>query len=115
MEYVLTGVGHSGNIRLYAFAEVEHDVRRSGLSVAVDIDAVRKHGIPLQELPLLCRLFLEDQREAGSDRSVTYGEAEMIKYATRRADASRAAEQRKAHRKSAANNMENQHELDHSG
>jgi len=115
MEYVLTGVEHSGNIRLYAFAEVEHDVRRTGLSVAVDIDAVRKYGIPLQELPLLCRLFLEDQRGAGSDSSLTYDEAEMIKYATRRADAAREAEQRKAHRKSAADNMEKLHGHDHSG
>ena len=115
MEYVLTGIEHSGNIRLYAFTEVEHDVRRSGLSVAVDIDVVRKYGIPIQELPLLCRLFLEDQRGTGSESSLTYDEAEMVKYATRRADAARVAEERKAHRKSAVSNMEKPHKHDYSG
>lgn len=109
MEYVLTGVEHSGNIRLYAFAEVEHDSRRTGLSVAVDINVLRKYGIPIQELPLLCRFFLKDQRGAGSERDLTYGEAEMIKYATRRDDAARAAEQRKAQRKNPANNSEKLH------
>ena len=99
MEYVLTGVTQSGSIRCYEFAEVAKDSRRVGLSVAIDIDALRKHRIPLQELPLLCCLFLTEQRKAGSANNVTYGEAEMIDYSNRRADAARVAEQRKAHRK----------------
>lgn len=100
MEYVLTGVERSGNIRLYGFAEFGSDFRQTEFSIAVDIDVVRKYGIPLQELPLLCRFFLEEQCAAGLDRNLTYDEAEMIKYTTRRADAARGTEQRKTHRKS---------------
>jgi hypothetical protein len=99
MEYLLTGVEQSDNIRSYAFAEVDRDRRRTPFTVAVDISVLRKYAIPLQELPLLCRDFLEERREAGSDQHLTYGEAEMVQYASRRADASRAMRARKAQRK----------------
>ena len=73
------GVEQSGSIRHYAFAEVEKDLRRSGLSVSIDVSAIRQYGIPLQELPLLCSVFLTERRKEGSVDNVTYGEAQMIK------------------------------------
>jgi hypothetical protein len=106
MEFVLTGVEQIKNIRFYAFAEVERDARRHGFTVSVDIDILRKYRIPLQELPLLCRVFLQEQREAGADQNFVYAEDEMIKYATRREEAARVNEQRKAHRKPPPNNTE---------
>lgn len=99
MEYLLTGVEQSNNIRSYAFVEVDRDLRRTSFTVAVDISLLRRYTIPLQELPLLCRHFLEAQREAGSGQNLTYGEAEMVQYASRRADADRALEARRAQRK----------------
>jgi hypothetical protein len=99
MEYVLTGVEQSENIRSYAFAEVDRTLRRTGFTVAVDISLLRKYAIPLQELPLLCLHFLEARRAAGGDQSLVYGEDEMVQYASRRADMERALEQRRAHRK----------------
>ena len=99
MEYVLTRVEQSENIRSYAFAEVDRDLRRTSFTVVVDISLLRKYAVPLQELPLLCRHFLEEQREAGSDQNLMYGEVEMVQYASRRADAGRAMEARKAQRK----------------
>jgi hypothetical protein len=106
MEYVLTGVEQTNNIRSYAFAEVDSDSRRASFTVAVDISLLRKYAIPLQELPLLCRHFLQAQRGAGSDQNLTYGEAEMAQYASRRADADRAMEARKAQRKRNFNHRE---------
>jgi hypothetical protein len=126
IEYVLTGVGQSDNIRSYAFSVIDRDLRRMDVTVAVDISLLRKYAIPLQELPLLCRHFLEAQPNsaqpnsaqsgaaqlrnladqpaaaepgASSDQNLTYGEAEMMQYATRRADAGRALQARKALRK----------------
>jgi hypothetical protein len=99
MEYLLTGIEQSDNIRSYAFAEVDRDTRTASFTVAVDISLLRKYAIPLQELPLLCRHFLQIKRESGSDQNLTYGEPEMVEYANRRADADRALEARKAQRK----------------
>jgi hypothetical protein len=98
MEYLLTGVKQSENIRSYAFAEVDRDLRQMSFTVAVDISLLRKYAIPLQELPLLCRHFLEEQRKAGSNQNLIFGEAEMVQYSRRRSNADRAEEARKAQR-----------------
>jgi hypothetical protein len=66
---------------------VDKDVRREGLSVSIDIEIIRKYGITLQELPLLCRLFLIGQRKAGSQVNLTYGESEMNSHRAERAEA----------------------------
>lgn len=99
MEYILISVEQSENIRLYAFTEIDTALHRAPMSVAVDISLLRKYAIPLQELPLLCRHYIQERRDAGSDSHLTYGEPEMMLYATRRAESERATEERKAHRK----------------
>ena len=99
MEYVLTGVEQTENVRLYAFAEISNTLQRTPMTVAVDTALLRKYAIPLQELPLLCRHYVQERRGAGSGSHLTYGEPEMIQYATRRAESERATEERKAHRK----------------
>jgi hypothetical protein len=99
MEYVLTDVTQTGSIRRYGFAEIAKDVRRPGLSVEIDLDAVRRYKIPLQDLPLLCCNFLTEQRKAGSDGNLVYGESEMISHAAQQAEAAREAQLRRNQRK----------------
>lgn len=103
MEYILTSVEQSQNIRLYAFTEVDTPAHRAPMTVAVDISLLRKYAIPLQELPLLCRHYVQERRGAGSDSTLTYGEPEMILYSTRRAESERATQERKSHRKIVSN------------
>lgn len=103
MEYILTSVEQSQNIRLYAFTEIDTSAHRAPMTVAVDISLLRKYAIPLQELPLLCRHYVRERRGAGSDANLTYGEPEMILYSTRRAESERATQERKSHRKVVSN------------
>ena len=56
------------------------------------------HEISVQELPLLCRHFLEGRATDG-DRSFTFTEEDMRGHAGVRAAAQLAAEQKKTHRK----------------
>jgi hypothetical protein len=99
MEYVLTGVEQHDNIRSYVFFGIMRGIRQTQFTVAVDIGLIRKYRISLQELPLLCRLFLEKQRDDGNGANLTYGEREMEQYAARRVDAERAMMERRSHRK----------------
>jgi hypothetical protein len=81
MEYVLIAVEQTNNIRSYAFAEIDRDL--PPFTVVADISLLRECAIPLQEPPMLCRHFLEEQREAGSDQILTYEVAEMLQSARR--------------------------------
>ena len=66
MEYVLTGVEQSENIRSYGFAEIDRTLRRAGFTVAVDISLLRKYAIPLLE-------YLDRERvtrRAGDERVI---------------------------------------------
>lgn len=80
-------------------AEIEGCLRLTGFTVAVDIRLLRKYRIPLQELPLLRRLFLEEQRSTVTGVNLTFGEQEMEQYSTRRADDDRTKAERRIHRK----------------
>jgi hypothetical protein len=103
MDYVLTGVEQKDNIRVYAFVGILKGVRQPGSTVAIDVDLARQYRIPLQELPLLCVAFLQEQHVVAANASLIYGQEEMEQYVTRRADAERATAARKAHRKTMAN------------
>ena len=103
MEYILTSVEQSQNIRLYAFTEIDTSANRAPMTVAVDMSLLRKYAIPLQELPLLCRHYVQQRRGAGSDSNLTYGEPEMVLYSTRRAESERATQERKTNRKIVSN------------
>ena len=55
-----------------------------------DLALARKHGIAVQELPLLCRALLETRVKGENQRAYTYDEADVCKYEDLRA--ARAAE-----------------------
>ena len=97
MQYVLTGFTNDMGFRIFAFDVVGDDRVSTAYSVRADLTLVRRYGIKLQELPLLCRGILE-QRILGSHHqsTFTYTEAEMCIYADARTVA---AEKLKAARK----------------
>ena len=89
MKFVLTGFRQSGNIRHYSFQGVGDDRRtRTQLGVAVDLTLLHKLRLPLQELPLLCCLFLAarvDNEPPGHSipigRDFVFCEADILAYA----------------------------------
>ena len=89
MQYILTGFSHEMGYRGFVFESVEDRVR-TAYRVKADLALARKHGIAVQELPLLCRALLETRVKGENQRAYTYGEADMRKYEDLRA--ARAAE-----------------------
>ena len=109
MEYVLTGFHQASSIRQYAFQRIAADRTRTEFTVGVDLDLVRKYQISLQELPLLCRHFLEGQppaQEAEEAHTMTFSEEDMLGYANRRAAEQSEAKKKKAHRMPPSNGGE---------
>ena len=94
MQFSLTGFSQSANVRCYTFQGVTADQTRQEVTVGVDLNLARQYGISLQELPLLCLSFLEEQSAAGKIDSLTFSELEMLGVASRRAEAKREAEQK---------------------
>ena len=71
MKFVLTGFSQSENIRNYLFQGIGDDPRtRTDFNVGVDLTLVHKHGIPLQEVPLLCCFLLASH--AGDDQCPSF-------------------------------------------
>jgi len=94
MQYILIGFTHDKGCRVFSFDRLGDDRVRTRFTVRADLALIRKHGIQVQELPLLCRGLL-DRSEAGSaSQSLTFAEGEMRDYANERA-AVRAAAVRK--------------------
>lgn len=78
MQYILTGFTHSVAFRVFEFDGISDDRVRTAYRVRADLALVRKHGIRIQELPLLCRGVLE-RRSVGDDRrAFTFAEDDMI-------------------------------------
>jgi len=103
MRYVLTGVNQSQNTRLFAFDRVGDDRTRTEFTVGVDISLIRTYAISLQELPLLCRRFLEERVKPTQTSALT--EAEMAEYARRRAAAAGEERKPKRHRRPSSNRV----------
>jgi len=99
MEIVLTGFRQERNVRQFAFQAIGEDRTRREIIVGADLTLIRKHRIPLQELPLLCRRLLEGSIGALKANELMYTEKDMLGYASDRAAAEHTAEQkRRAHR-----------------
>ena len=97
MQYVLTGFSSDMGFRVFAFDAVDDDRVRTEYLVRADLTLVRKYGIKLQELPLLCRGVLEQRIFVSKvERTFTYTEDEMSIHADARTVA---AEKLKAARK----------------
>jgi hypothetical protein len=77
MRYVLTGFTHSTGFRVFAFDGVTEHWVRTSYSVRADLALSRKHGIHMQELPLLCRAVLDRRSEGDDQRAFTFTEDDM--------------------------------------
>jgi len=98
MQFLLTGFSDDVGVRVYAFQGVAADKTKSEFSVRADIAVIRKYGIRVQELPLLCRAILELRNEGEPARAVTFTEEDMREHSVTAA-AEREAAQRKKPRK----------------
>lgn len=115
MEFVLAGFSHDQNIRTYAFTAIAADRSHRLITVGADMDLIRKHRIPLQELPLLCRRLLEGNIETMTTGTLMFTEQDMIGYAhDRSAAADAAAQKRRAHPVPVPNRTGRPGELAHS-
>jgi hypothetical protein len=106
MQFILKGFSHELGFRVFRFDGVASDRTRTLFTVKADLALSRTYGIPLQELPLLCRALLDEHYEADSNHDLTYSEREMRMHAVNRAamrDA--AAQKRKPARKPPIGNI----------
>jgi len=103
MQFVLTGFSHNEGLRVFAFEGIAGDRTRTNYSVSADMALSRRHGIPVQELPLLCLRFLEQHDTSGDERNLTFAEENMRAYADNRAAERDAVQKRKAPRRPPAN------------
>ena len=106
MQFVITGFTNEMGFRVFAFEGVGPDRVRTAYKVKADLALIRKYGIRIQELPLLCRAILEQRFGVDEQRTFIYTEADMCV----RADvcAAQAAEaKRKTPRKPRTENVGN--------
>ncbi len=99
MQYVLTGFTPDTGFRVFAFEGIEADRTRTEFTVRADLDLSRRHGIRVQELPLLCRGLLERRLEGEQERTLTFTEEEMLLHAKNCAAEREAAHKRKSLRR----------------
>ena len=95
MKYALTGFAHDGGLRVFRFEGLEPDRSRVVFTVGVDLGLAREYRIGIQELPLLCRRFLEARSSGSSITALTVPEATLLAYADERDVAKRALEERR--------------------
>jgi hypothetical protein len=81
VRFSMTGFTQDGGSRVFAFTRVEADGTRAEFTVKADLALSRRYAIAVQELPLLCRLFLERLGEADEMRALTYTEDQMSLHA----------------------------------
>ena len=77
MSYILTGFTHDLGFRVFTFECVAKDRARSAYKVRADLSLVRKYGIRVQELPLLCRGILDRTEDMAEAQSMIFTEEDM--------------------------------------
>ena len=104
MQFVLTGFTHDMGFRVFAFERIGEDRARTKCTVKADLVLVRKYGIQIQELPLLCRSLLDRGEEGGGVLSLTLTEKELCACAAERAAVRAAAAAKRKPQKPAGDN-----------
>jgi hypothetical protein len=104
-QFVLRGFRQIVDFRVFTFERIAADHSRSLFTVRADLALARRHRIPLQELPLLCRAVLEQIHEGGDQRAFVFTEADMRLYADGVAERAEAARQRKPPRRTPTENV----------
>jgi hypothetical protein len=105
MQYILTGFTQDLGFRVFAFERIGEDRLRTRFTVRADLALIRRYGIRLQDLPLMCRGLLDRANEAranegGSNesddkRTLIFTEDEMSLYERTSLAAREAAAQKK--------------------
>ena len=85
MQFILTGFTQDMGFRVFAFERLADDRTRTKCSVRADLALIRRYGIQIQDLPLLCRGLLDKSDEACIMPALTFSEDEMRACATERA------------------------------
>ena len=96
MQYVLTGFTQDLGFRVFGFEGVAEDRSRDQYIVRTDISLIRKYGIRVQDLPLLCRGMLERRDLSVDQHTFTYAETDMRLYADVAASRASAAAPKRA-------------------
>lgn len=104
LHYTLSGFSHDMGYRVFSFQMTTDAHVHRLYRVRADLALARKYGIPVQELPLLCRTFLEHRQEGESRLAYTYGEEEMRDYSERCAARIAELQKRKAVRRPPSQN-----------
>ena len=95
LQFVLTGFTQDMAFRVFAFERMGSDRVRTKIVVKADLALSRRYGIPMQELPLLCRNLLERSDSGDEAHTLTFSEDDMCLHAKDRASAKEAAAQRR--------------------
>ena len=79
MDYILAGFKQDKDVRVFAFQSFGNGgtIGRTQYSVRADLTATRKHGIALQDLPVLCRNLLTRHQPA-ADSCLTFSDDELL-------------------------------------
>ena len=111
-QHVLTGFTHESGFRVFTFDRVNGKGSRTKCIVRAEMALVREYGIPIQDLPLLCRGLLdhiEDREDESDALSITFAAEAMRGCADERAAArTAAANRRKPPRKPSRENAESE-------
>ncbi len=105
MQFILTGFTQDTAFRVFEFDYVGPGQVRTQFTVRADLGLIRRYGIQVQDLPLLCRGVLETRSEAEEARTFTFTEDKMSLHAKDCAAAKELAAQRKKPRKPLAENL----------
>ena len=95
MQFILIGFTQDMGFRVFSFERTGDDRLRTKCTVRADLALIRRYGIQIQELPLLCRGLLDRCEEGREIESLTFTEEEMRACATERAAARECAAARK--------------------
>jgi hypothetical protein len=85
MKYRLIGYRQTGNIRLFDFDKVDPGGEAVKVSVSVDTTMAGRYAVGLQELPLLCRQYLEKSATAGESLALALQETDLAAISAARA------------------------------
>lgn len=84
MQFSLIGFRQDTAFRVFIFEGTAADHTRTAYTVRADLALTRKHGIRVQELPLLCQALLERAGESEQKYTATFTEEKMSLHAAAR-------------------------------
>ncbi len=95
MQFILIGFKQDTGSRVFTFESIAADKVRTEYVIRADLALAQKHGIRIQDLPLLCRGLLERGGEDEKNRPTVFTEDEMRLHAVHCAEVHDAAMQKK--------------------